>query len=104
MSEFDKRATAAYLEAHNAFSAILLRHDPMLIGEGVPDDEYDHEATKLLAKFKHAASLDDAEAIVGDLFSDPESQEFLPNSWRPLATDLWKSWSTFQQALKEAHP
>jgi hypothetical protein len=102
MPDFEKRAASAYLEAHKAFSAVLLRHDPMLIGEGVPDDEYDQEATRLLTKFKDVASSDDVEAIVRDFFADPDIERFLTESWKPLAAELWQTWSTFKRELGEA--
>lgn len=79
--------------SYDEVASILERHDPMGVmqadvdGELGPLDEYDPEATAILARLGAATSPDDVERTVRDVFIEWFGEE--PPGLDAVAAEMW---------------
>lgn len=89
--ERNRELAARYRTALERVSAILLRTDPVGIGDAAPDDEYSPEAQRILARADEAGTPGELAAIVREVFlsqfGEAESKAGL--SYADIANELW---------------
>ena len=84
---------AAQGALYDEVASILERHDPMGVMQAEADaelgplDEYDPEASAILARLGAATSADDVERIVRDVFIEWFDEE--PAGLKVVATEIW---------------
>lgn len=85
--------TGRAADLYDEVASILERHDPMgvVLGEPDPDleplDEYDPETTAIVARLGAAASAEDVERIVREVFRQWFDEE--PGGLDAVARDIW---------------
>jgi hypothetical protein len=111
--EARRKIKGQYGSLYNQVAEILYRHDPAhLAACGVPPDEYEGEASKILPQLKNARSVLEARKIIYDVFdhsfnygcsgkdlskivriSDDEAG--VETDYQIIAEEVWAAWETF---------
>ena len=88
-------ATRHYRQLHSKLSALLTEFDPCALrAGGAPQDEYEREATLLLARLSRATTPQDVIAAATDVLAEAFGDDALPaQSVAELGRRIYEWWT-----------